>query len=33
MENWSPEGRAAIQDAFEALRETVSKQFDNGMYT
>ncbi|EXF84802.1 DNA repair protein/CtIP [Colletotrichum fioriniae PJ7] len=29
MENWSPEGRAAIQDAFEALRETVSKQFDN----
>ncbi|KXH48401.1 DNA repair protein/CtIP [Colletotrichum salicis] len=29
MENLSPEGRAAIQDAFEALRETISKQLDN----
>ncbi|KAK1722279.1 DNA repair protein/CtIP [Colletotrichum acutatum] len=29
MEKWSPEGRAAIQDAFEALRKTVSKQLDS----
>ncbi|OHE90857.1 DNA repair protein/CtIP [Colletotrichum orchidophilum] len=29
MEKWSAQGRAAIQDALDALRETVGEQLDN----
>ncbi|GKT60096.1 DNA repair protein/CtIP [Colletotrichum tofieldiae] len=29
MESWSPESRAAVQNAFNALRETISKEAQN----
>ncbi|WYZ41326.1 hypothetical protein EsH8_V_000221 [Colletotrichum jinshuiense] len=29
MESWSPEARVAIQDAFNVLRETISKELEN----
>lgn len=33
MENWSSVSRTAVQNAFNALRETITRELQNGMDT